>query len=186
MSMTSPTLKSDVLILKELESNDVTQQYVDWLNDSEVNKYLESRYIHHDKHVVKEFVDDCYNSELDFLFGIFLRNNMKHIGNIKLGPINTHHNYAEIGLIIGDKDSWGKGLANKAISMVTQFGFSQLKLAKIGAGCYESNIGSKKAFEKSGYKIEGFLRSHVESYHGREGVWKMGCIVSDLNSLKYK
>ena len=100
---------------------------------------------------------------------------MKHIGNIKLGPINIHHNCAEIGLIIGDKDSWGKGLASRAISIVTQFGFNQLKLAKLSAGCYENNIGSKKAFEKSGYQVEGFLKNQVNTIDGREGVWRMGC-----------
>ena len=43
MGTTSPILKLDELILKELTSSDVTQQYVEWLNDFEVNKYLESR-----------------------------------------------------------------------------------------------------------------------------------------------
>ena len=186
MSTTSPILKSDKLILKELISSDVTQQYIEWLNDFEVNKYLESRFIHQDEHTVKAFVEACQYSELHFLFGMFLQGSMKHIGNIKLGPINIHHNYAEIGLMIGDKDSWGKGFASKAVSIVTQFGFNQLKLAKLSAGCYESNIGSKKAFEKSGYKIEGFLRSHVESDDAREGLWKMGCIASDFNASKYK
>ncbi len=186
MGITSPILKSDELILKELTSSDVTQQYIEWLNDFEVNKYLESRFIHQDEHTVKTFVEACQYSELHFLFGMFLQGSMKHIGNIKLGPINIHHNYAEIGLMIGDKDSWGKGFASKAVSMVTQFGFNQLKLAKLSAGCYENNIGSKKAFEKSGYQIEGFLRSHVKSINGREGIWKMGCLASDFNALKYK
>jgi [ribosomal protein S5]-alanine N-acetyltransferase len=186
MSTTSTILRSDELILKELTSIYVTQQYIEWLNDFEVNKYLESRFIHQDKHTVKAFVGACQCSELHFLFGIFLQDNMKHIGNIKLGPINTHHNYAEIGLMIGDKDSWGKGFASKAVSMITQFGFNQLKLDKINAGCYENNIGSKKAFERSGYKVEGFLRGQVKSVNGREGIWKMGCLPSDFRMLKYK
>jgi RimJ/RimL family protein N-acetyltransferase len=105
---------------------------------------------------------------------------MKHIGNIKLGPINIHHNYAEIGLMIGDKDSWGKGFASKSISMITQFGFNQLELEKLNAGCYENNIGSKKSFENAGYQVEGFLRSHVDSVNGREGVWRLGCLKSDF------
>ena len=186
MSTTSPILKSDRLILKELISSDITQQYIDWLNDFEVNKYLELRYMNHDKNTVKDFVDACRNRESEFLFGIFLKGSMKHIGNIKLGPINKHHKRADIGLIIGDKDCWGKGFAKEVISMISQFGFNQLKLAKLSAGCYENNIGSKKAFEKSGYQIEGFFRNHVKLINGREGIWKMGCLASDFNALKYK
>jgi len=37
-------LKSDLLTLKELELTDVTRKYIDWLNDSEINKYLETRF----------------------------------------------------------------------------------------------------------------------------------------------
>jgi RimJ/RimL family protein N-acetyltransferase len=59
-------------------------------------------------------------------------------------------------------------------------------LEKAKARCYGSNIGSKKAFEKSGYQIEGFLRDHVESSSGREGVRVMGCLDSDYNVKKYK
>ena len=176
-------LNSNSLVLKELRSTDVTQQYVDWLNNPKINQYLESRFTLQDKYKVKEFVRNCKQSDLCFLFGVFTAGNMKHIGNIKLGPINLNHNYAEIGIIIGDIDSWGMGFASKAISMVTHFGFYQLKLFKISAGCYENNIGSKKAFEKSGYQVEGFLANQVESAYGREGIWRLGCFKDNFNSV---
>ena len=176
-------LESDGLILKELTSKDVTQQYVEWLNDSEINKYLESRFQYQNQLTVKEFVTACKESKVNFLFGIFIKNGMKHIGNIKLGPINTHHEYAEIGLMIGDKDFWGRGIASQVISMVTQFGFYELKLKKLGSGCYESNIGSKKAFEKSGYQIEGLMRNCVKLNNTRESVLRLGCLKTDFHPL---
>jgi RimJ/RimL family protein N-acetyltransferase len=102
---------------------------------------------------------------------------MRHIGNIKIGPINLNHQIAPIGILIGDKNEWGNGYASEAIQIVTQFGFDKLNLMKIYAGCYESNIGSKRAFEKSGYEVEGFFRSHVKVKNRREGCWQL-CIVS--------
>jgi len=175
-------LKSDLLTLKELELTDVTRKYIDWLNDSEINKYLETRFQYQDKYKVKEFVEKCRSSELDFLFGIFLSNTMEHIGNIKVGSINLHHCHAEIGLMIGDKRCWGRGYASNAISMVTEFCFENLRLSKISAGCYKSNVGSKKAFEKSGYKIEGILRAHVKLSNRRDDVYRLGCTKSDFIS----
>ena len=68
--------------------------------------------------------------------------------------------------------------------MISQFAFDQLKLAKLTAGCYESNIGSKKAFEVSGYSIEGFRKGHVVLSNVREGVWKFGCLASDFKTIK--
>ena len=73
--------------------------------------------------------------------------------NIKLGQINEYQKSATIGLAIGDKDFWGKGIATMAISLVTNYGFMDLELEKICAGCYEHNLGSKKAFLKTGYQV---------------------------------
>ena len=176
-------LKSDILILQELGPSDISQTYIDWLNDVEVNKYLESRYITHNENTVRDFVIACRDSETEFLFGIFVKENMKHIGNIKLGPINNYHKRADIGLIIGDKSYWGQGFAKEAILLISQFAFNTLKLHKLTAGCYESNIGSKKAFENSGYKIEGFFEQHVMLSGSREGIWKLGFVASDFESL---
>ena len=123
---------------------------------------------------VKRFVEEINNDKYNILLGIFIKKSMKHIGNIKIGPINLHHKTAYIGLLIGDNSEWHNGYATESIQAVTKFCFNKLNLMKIVAGCYESNIGSKKAFEKSGYEVEGFLCSHVETDHGREGCWQLG------------
>ena len=40
-------------------------------------------------------------------------------------------------------------------------GIEELGLAKITAGVYETNIGSAKALEKAGFKLEATIPSHV-------------------------
>jgi RimJ/RimL family protein N-acetyltransferase len=173
-------LESDMLTLRELKSSDVTQQYIDWLNDPEVNQYLESRLTHQDEVSIKVFVETCQQSKVIFLLGMFVEGGINHIGNIKLGPVNMHHDCAEIGLMIGDKGYWGKGFASKAISMITQFGFKQLKLSKLSASCYKDNIGSKKAFEKSGYKVEKLIRNNVDPINGGGDSLILRCLKSDF------
>jgi [ribosomal protein S5]-alanine N-acetyltransferase len=173
-------LQSEELILKEFSCADITMDYINWLNDKEINKYLESRFIYQDLNTVKDFVSNCEKNDLIYLFGVFTKNNMKHIGNIKVGPINKRHNIADIGILIGDKKFWGKGIATQAITVLIDFGFNQLNLEKITAGCYEKNTASKKAFEKAGFKVEGFFRNHVNASDVRQGVWKLGCLRTDL------
>ncbi|MBT5398930.1 MAG: GNAT family N-acetyltransferase [Lentimicrobiaceae bacterium] len=167
------SFESDRLSLKELTVENVSANYISWLNDNEINQYLESRFHKHSFADVEKFVKDMSQESSNVLLGIFIKKNMKHIGNIRIGPIDRNHNTASIGLLIGDKDEWGKGYASEAIQSVTKFSFEKLNLIKISASCYESNIGSKKAFEKSGYKIEGFLHNHVETQRGREGCWQL-------------
>ena len=167
-------IESKRLQLRELNVADVTESYVSWLNNPEINQYLESRFFKHEFKDVKRFVEEINNDKYNILLGIFIKKSMKHIGNIKIGPINLHHKTAYIGLLIGDNSEWHNGYATESIQAVTKFCFNKLNLMKIVAGCYESNTGSKKAFEKSGYEVEGFLCSHVETDHGREGCWQLG------------
>ena len=48
-----------------------------------------------------------------YFWVFFLKKNNLHIGNIKLGPINSHHNRADIGFIIGDKNIGGRDIPLK-------------------------------------------------------------------------
>lgn len=158
----------DLIYLRKLSENDVSADYVNWMNDYEVVKYTESKYAAHDDNSIKKFVNDCNRSDNNILFGIFLKSTDKHIGNIKLGNIHPIYKHADIGLIIGMKEYWGRGIGARVISMVTDYGFSVLDLHKIFAGSYAENIGSIKAFQKSGYDIsyikkdEVFFEGHYE------------------------
>ena len=166
------TIKTSRTILRPLTEKDVTPEYVHWLNDIKINQYLESRFVCHTVLSVRSFVKTMNNDASSYLFGIFI--DSKHIGNIKLGSINKNHLRANIGLMIGDSDYWSQGIATEVIRAVTSFAFEDKGIIKIDAGCYESNLASKKVFIKSGFEVEGFLKSHVINDGTREGVWLLG------------
>lgn len=174
--MVDVVLTTDRMTLRTLTAKDVNEEYVSWLNDPEVNRYMESRYTDHKYKDVIAYVERISNQPKHFLFGLFVSLGGRQIGNIKLDVTDFRHERGVIGLMIGDRNAWGRGYATEAIEAVTCYGFAQLGLQKISAGCYESNHGSKRAFEKAGFKVEGFLRSHVETGQGREGVWQLGML----------
>ncbi|MCU0425061.1 MAG: GNAT family N-acetyltransferase [Candidatus Kapabacteria bacterium] len=148
------------IYLRLLTPDDVSEAYVAWMNDSEITQYLESRWTVQTKDTIRAFVQATCDSSKDFLFGMFLNENHKHIGNIKIGNINQVHRFGDVGLIIGDKASWGKGFAAEAIALVTRYGFEELNLHKLFAGMYEQNLGSYKAFIKAGYSDAGRYKQH--------------------------
>ena len=148
------------LLLHKLQQKDVTSKYVDWLNNPLVNKYLETRHVHWDLHSVAKFLEAKSVKTNEFLYGIFLRDPCKHIGNIKIGPVNAFHPVAPISLFIGDSTEWGKGYASEAIQTICRFGFEGLDLQKITAGMYAPNVASIRAFEKAGFVCEGHFRCH--------------------------
>ena len=156
--MDEPLLKGEKIFLRRLTEDDATQEYVDWMNDPEINQYLESRFYTQTIESTKDFIRSVTNDN-NYQFGIFDNESGKHIGNIKLGSINHIHKYGDIGFLIGDKSFWGKGIATEAIRLVTDFAFNNLGLHKVWGGAYAPNIGSKKAFLKNGFEVEGNKKS---------------------------
>lgn len=69
--------------------------------------------------------------------------------------IEERHRTADIGLLIGDKTEWGKDHTSEAIAALTEYAFNQLNIAKLTAGCYTDNEGSRRAFLKVDYVEEG-------------------------------
>ncbi|MEO8021578.1 MAG: GNAT family N-acetyltransferase [Polaromonas sp.] len=150
--MTDGPIETARLQLRNLTSADVTECYLSWLSDPEVLRYLEVRFSKPGSlEELGAFVKNVNDSTDTLMFGIFRKDTGRHIGNIKLGPLKFEHARAEIGFLIGDRSSWGAGYASEAIQAVAQFGLDHLKLVKIGAGCYETNVGSMKALLKAGF-----------------------------------
>jgi len=142
--------------------SDVGETYLSWLNNAEVNKYLEVRSAGvKDTQELAKYIESVNASDESLMLGIFLKEDELHIGNIKLGPIVTAHKRSEIGFLIGDKSCWGKGYATEAIKAISRYGIEELGLDKITGGCYENNLGSVKALLKAGFKHEATIPSHV-------------------------
>ncbi len=153
-------LEGDRIYLRGVSPGDVQEAYFRWMNDSSVNKYLESRFYPHSLETLRDYVKGKLGDAENPFFAIVLKKGDRHIGNIKLGPINTIHRLADIGIIIGEKDCWGKGYATESICLVVKYAFGTLNLHKLTAGFYEPNMQSMKAFLKAGFKQEGVRKSH--------------------------
>jgi RimJ/RimL family protein N-acetyltransferase/methionyl-tRNA formyltransferase len=154
-------LSSSSLILRCLDASDASNRYLTWLHDRQVNRYLEIRHAPPDSiENLRKFIEDIKSSVDSIIFGIYLEIDGRHIGNIKLGPINKIHKRAEIGIIFGEREEWGKGYATEAIKLLAKFAFTELNLNRLTAGCYEENVGSLRAFQKAGFQLEATLPNH--------------------------
>lgn len=167
-------LISERLLLRALEPSDLNATYLSWLNDPAVNRYLETRFLPQTMEVLQSYWQAHRDDPACPWFAICLQADRRHIGNIKLGPIQWLHRRGDLSLFIGDRTCWRKGYASEAIALVRDWAFAELELQKLNAGIYASNIGSRRAFEKCGFSLEGTLRAEVVSCGGRMDVWKMG------------
>ena len=163
------------LVFRHLTLEDVSHRYVNWLNDPEINKYLESRHSVQTIESVKSFVEYCNNSSSDALFGVFLDNlsdnKSNHIGNVKVGLINRYHQTGELGILIGEKQIWGRGFGEKIILGVCLIAKTYMGLRKLTAGCYGRNAGSYKVFTRAGFKVVGERKNHVITDYGYDSIF---------------
>lgn len=156
-----PPIRSKRLSFKRLNPENVTDRYLAWMNDYEVVKFLESRFSPPKSlEELKEYVRRTNSDQDQLLFAIIHEEDHRHIGNIKIGPINRTHRHASIGIIIGEREYWGQGYASEAIGRMTQYAFEFLGLNHVFAGCYHENVASAKAFLKAGWKLEGTQVGH--------------------------
>ena len=165
--------------LRKLDENDVSERYVGWLNDPETTRYMECRFTKWTLENLSAYVRQRQNPS-EYFFAICLKNDNRHIGSVKLGPITVNHLTADIGLLIGDKSCWGKGFGTEAIRLATDFSFREIKLQKLIAGTYIDNIASIKAFEKCGYSREGYLKSHLYSEGKMVDALLFGYVATDF------
>jgi RimJ/RimL family protein N-acetyltransferase len=130
------------------------------VKDAEVTQYLESRFHDNSLEALEKYVRNRMKDSNEVFLAIVENKHDMHIGNIKLGPINWIHRIADIGILIGEKDHWGKGIGTEAIRLTVDYAFGTLNLHKLTAGCYSPNNASLKAFQKNGFEIEGIRKKH--------------------------
>lgn len=174
---------SNRLILKNLDHLDFGDAYCEWMRDPTVCRYLESRFQEATNESIASFIKQANDAADTLLMGIFIRDSGKHIGNIKLGPINFRHRRAEIGLLLGDRSEWSKGYASEAIAAACELAFNQLGIEKMVAGCYEENRGSLGAFAKAGFSREAFLPDYWELDGKRQAQIFLGRTRSSMRSV---
>lgn len=179
----SKQLIGESIYIRTIEKDDCTPTYVDWLNDPDVNQYLETRWDEQTMESIIEFVDFQRRNNHSILFAIILKEDNRHIGNIKIGPINEHHKHADVSYFIGEKSLWGRGIATEAINLICEFAFNELNLHKCEAGVYVEAIASWKALEKNGFKKEATFREHVISKGKYIDVYRYGLINSEFQKL---
>jgi RimJ/RimL family protein N-acetyltransferase len=83
------------------------------------------------------------------------------VGYCVIAFIDTVHRRCKIGLCIGAKSEWGKGLGREVVAEVVRHCFEDLHLNRVGAEIYAFNTRSIALFEGLGFRREGVVREAV-------------------------
>lgn len=154
--------------LRELNEEDASQDYCNWLNDLEVNKFLETK-----KTTIvelKQYIKEKKDNPNCLFLGIFLRDTNKHIGNIKLEPIDFENKEATLGILIGNKNYWGRNICTEAVKLLVNYAFNDLNLNRVTLGVISENKAAIKCYRKAWFgidKIEHRTIQHDDKFYDK-------------------
>mgnify|MGYP001581120630 CR=1 FL=1 len=155
----SEIIMGERVYLRPLTLSHATDTYCAWLNDPEVNEFLETR--HSTIEELRQYIQKQIDDPNSFFVGIFDKNKHTHIGNIKLEPIDWQNKKAIFGILIGDKEYWGKGIGTEATLLVVRYAFDTLGLEEIELGVIVHNKRAIRSYEKAGFAHSGIRKQAI-------------------------
>ncbi len=154
-------MKGEKFRLETFRDKYITQDYVHWLRSKEINKLI----IHSGENITFEEVRNYCNTLLDSQDNIFLaiviNEDNKHIGNVRLGPIDFHSHKCSFGLMIGDLNYHGKGIGTEVVTLFIKYVFEELKMHKLYLGVWDHNKADIRIYEKNQFVEECILKDHT-------------------------
>lgn len=136
--------------LRSLVSGDASEAYASWLNDPEVNKFLETKSATQSS--LLGFIEQKNQQPDVFFFGIFVNEINLHIGTIKLDKIDHASESGTLAIMVGDKQYWGQGYGAEAMKTLIDFARKDLDIKKFELGVVAQNFTAINAYVKLGFQ----------------------------------
>ena len=133
--------------------NNITDDYLNWLNDPAVVKYSNQRFTQHTHQTSLDYLQTFVNSEHLFLT-VYLKEREMYVGTMSV-YISTAHETADIGIMIGDRTCWGDGIGGDAWNTILTWLLDVVAIRKATGGCLRDNKGMAKIMINSLMQTDG-------------------------------
>ncbi|RPI79165.1 MAG: N-acetyltransferase [Desulfobacteraceae bacterium] len=150
----SNEIKTDRLLITPFWEKHLTDTYVAWLNDPEVVRYSQNRFKKHSLESCRQYWKSFEGTSNFFWALEEIQNGYKHIGNLN-AYVDPWNQTADVGILIGEKNTWGYGYGLEAFEAVVHFLFSKIKIRKVAAGSMSNNTAMVKIMKRLKMKKDG-------------------------------
>lgn len=150
--------------LRPFGAADITEAYIDWLNDPQAVRYSNQRFARHTRESCERYLASFAGSANLFL-SVRLPFDDRAIGTMTAYRC-LPHGTADVGILIGDTSVWGHGHGQDAWDTLTGWLLVQPGMRKVTAGTLDCNRGMRRLAERSGMTLEG-VRHAQELVDGR-------------------
>ena len=163
----TPKLVSARLILREVGIVDISEHLLWWLNDEDTTQFLEIRHVPQTKERVERYVRERLTQPDNPHFGVYDNKGHRLVGTVTINQYDCYHKTADISFVIGHPDTSRQGYGTEAVHAVCMYCFQVAGLYKLTGGLYRENHGSRRIFEKNGFRLEGTKRKQFMNRAGQ-------------------
>jgi RimJ/RimL family protein N-acetyltransferase len=149
-------LQGSRISLKLFQENDITEDYLSWLNDPEVVKFSNQRFKQHSKESCLNYLHSFANANALFLS---IQNQQCPLGTMSV-YFNPHHQTADIGIMVGNKNCWGQGIGYEAWLLLLTTLIETVSVRKVTGGTLSCNKSMVRIMEKCGMQPDGIRCAH--------------------------
>ena len=138
--------------LRAIERTDLPT-FMRWFNDPDIVQHL-TLYLPMSLAEEERWFEQQLTDKSKHIFAIETEDGI-HIGNVGLHDLNWKDRNAVLGIVIGDKEFWGRGYGTDAVLTMLRFAFEELNLHRVSLIAYDHNHRAIRCYEKSGFLHEG-------------------------------
>lgn len=147
--------------LRQLREEDIPAIVV-WTVDMDVMKHVAMRTFNLEEE--KAWYQHVLHDDSEATFAICLNDDHRIIGSCGIMD-QRNPNAVEIGILIGDKNEWGKGYAAEAIELLLQYTREHLVAKKAWLKVDSPHCRAIRAYEKAGFTVTK-EQDNLDRIHG--------------------
>jgi RimJ/RimL family protein N-acetyltransferase len=133
-----------------------------WENDAEIQRLSDGAIRTFSREEVAAKLERWMRRSDDIVhLAIGLAGHAQPIGYLHLALIERAQRRCRLGIVIGEKDRWGRGYGHRAVAQAADYAFDVLDLDRITAEVLADNPRSVRLFESVGFVREGAMREYA-------------------------
>ena len=119
------------IYLQPISIDDISDDYLSWLNNPQTNKYLEVRHSKQTKNTIIDYINNLRSKNGCDLLGIFYLKTNQMYGTLGIINFDANNKRIENGLLFGDKKSRRIGTGGLATILFYNYTFFHTDIIKI-------------------------------------------------------
>lgn len=158
-----PLLRGPHVVLRPFTATDITDAYIGWLNDPEVVRFSNQRFVRHTRESCERYFASFEGSANLFASLRVAGSGAAAADERSVGTLTAYrslpHGTADVGILLGERAVWGQGIGLEAWQLLTDWLLTTPGLRKVTAGTLACNRSMLAVAERSGMRREGVRRA---------------------------